>query len=164
MKAAQDRQRSYANTRRRPLEFDVGDHVFFKVSPLKRSLRFGKKGKLTSKFIGPFEILQRVGPVTYRLALLLTLQEIHDVFHVSSLPRYIPDPSHVIQYERLQLEKNLTYIEEPIKILGPMEQTLRNKTIPFVKVLWKNHKSADGTWEPKHIMQAKYPELFITGV
>jgi len=105
------------------------------VSPLKGTLRFGKKGKLTPRFIRPFEILQRVGPVAYHLALPPILQEIHDVFHVSSLHRYIPDPSHVIRYEPLQLEKNLTYIEEPIKILGRVERTLRNRTIPFVKVL-----------------------------
>ena len=105
------------------------------MSPLKGTLRFGKKGKLTPRFIRPFEILQRVGPVAYHLALPPTLQEIHDVFHVSNLHRYIPDPSHVIRYEPLQLEKNLTYIEEPIKILGRVERTLRNRTIPFVKVL-----------------------------
>jgi len=124
LKATQDRQKSYADTRRRPLEFNVGDHVCLKVSPLKGSLRFSKKEKLAPRFIGPFRILQRVGPVAYRLTLPPTLQDIHDMFHVSNLRRYISDPSHVIQYEPLQLEKNLTYIEEAIRILGRMEQTL----------------------------------------
>ena len=124
LRAAQDRQKSCADTRRRPLEFNVGDHVFLKVSPLKGSLRFGQKGKLTSRHIRPFEILQRVGPVAYRLALPSTLQGIQDVFHVSNLRRYIPDPAHVISHKPLQLKKNLTYIEEPVRILEWMDRTL----------------------------------------
>ena len=83
----------------------------------------------------PFEKLQRVGPVAYNLALPPSLQGIHDVFHVSRLLRYLPEPCHVIRYEPLQLKENLTYVEEPVKILGRMERTLRNKTIVFVKVL-----------------------------
>jgi len=164
LRATQDRQKSFANTRRRPLEFNVGDHVFLKVSPLKGSLRFGQKGKLTPRYIGPFEILQRVGPVAYQLALPPTLQGIHDVFHVTNLRRYVPDPAHVIFDEPLQLKENLTYIEELIRILERMDQTLRNKTIPFVKVPWKHHKSADATWEPELAMRAKYPRLLDTGM
>ena len=99
------------------------------MSPLKGSLQFGEKGKLAPRYIGPFEILQRVGHVAYRLALPPALQDLYDVFHVSNLRRYISNPSHVIQYEPLQLERNLTYIEEPIEILERMERTLRNKTI-----------------------------------
>jgi len=127
------------------LEFNVGDHVFLKVSPLKGNLRFGQKGKLTPRYIGPFEILQRVGPVAYRLALPPTLQGIHDVFHVSNLRRYVSDPTHVISHEPLHRKKNLSYIEEPIRLLERVERTLRNKTIHFVKVLWKHHKLADTT-------------------
>jgi len=129
----------------------------FEGVTIKGEFTIWQKGKLTPRFAGPFEILQRVYPVAYRLALPPTLHELHDVFHVSNLRLYIPDPSHVIQYEPLQLEKNLTYIEEPIRILGRMEWTLRNKTIPLVKVLWKHHKSADATCEPEHTMRAKYP-------
>ena len=88
VRAAQDRQKSYADVRRRPLMFNIGDHVFLKVSPLKGNLRFGQKGKLTPRYIGPFEILQKVGPVAYRLALPPALQGIHDVFHVSQLRQY----------------------------------------------------------------------------
>ena len=160
LRAAQDRQRGYADTRRRPLEFNVGDHVFLKVSPLKGSLRFGQKAKLTPGYIGPFEILQRIGPVAYRLALPPTLQGIHDVFHVSNLRRYVADPTPVILHQPLHLKKNLSYIKEPIRLLERVDRTLRNKTIPFVKVLWKHHKSADATWEPEHIMREKYPQLF----
>jgi len=164
LRAAQDRQKGYADTRSRPLEFNVGDHVFLKVSPLKGSLRFGQKGKLTARYIGPFEILQRIGPVAYRLALPQTLQGIHDVFDVSNLRRYISYPAHVISHEPLQLKKNLSYIEEPIRILERMDRTLRNKTIPFVKVLLRYHKSADATWEPEQAMREMYPRLFDTGM
>ena len=101
LKVAQDRQKSYADNRRRPLEFKVRDNIFLKVSPLKGSLRLGKKGKLALRFIGPFEILQRIGQVVYRLALPPDLQDLHDVFHVSNLRRYVADPNHVIQYEPL---------------------------------------------------------------
>jgi len=101
LRVAQDRQKSYADVRRRPLEFNVGDHVFLKVSPLKGSVRFGEKGKLTPRYVGPFEVLQRIGPVAYRLALPPALQGIHDVFHVNNLRQYTPEPNHVIPYEPL---------------------------------------------------------------
>jgi len=113
----------------------VGNHVFLKVSPLKGSVQFGQKEKLTPRYIGPFEVLQRIGPVAYRLMLPPTLQGIHDVFHVSNLRRYIPDPEHIIPYEPLQLKENLTYIKEPVRIIDPMDRTLRNRTMPYVKVL-----------------------------
>jgi len=103
LQAAQSRQKSHAVNRRRPLEFEIGEHVFLKVSPLKGSIRFGQKGKLSPWFIGPFEVLQKVGSVAYRLALPPSLQGIHDVFHVSSLRKYVPDPDHVVRYEPLQV-------------------------------------------------------------
>jgi len=99
----------------------VGDHVFLKISPLKGSARFGQKGKLAPRFIGPFKVLQKVGPVAYRLALPPALQGIHDVFHVSNLSRHTPDPDHIIPYEPLQLKENLTYIEEPVRIIDRMD-------------------------------------------
>jgi len=153
LRSAQDWQKSYADVRRRPLEFDVRDHVFLKVSPLKGSIRFGQKGKLSPRCIGPFNILQRVGPVAYRLALPLALQGIYDVFHVSNLRRYTSDPNHIIPYEPPQLKENLTYVEEPVKIIDRMDQVLRNRTIPYVKVLWRHHGLTDATWEPEHVMQ-----------
>ena len=93
---AQSRQRSYTDKRRRPLEFQVGDAVFLKVAPLKGVMRFGKKGKLSPRFIGPFEITERIGKVAYRLALSPELSSVHDVFHVSMLKKYVSDPSHVL--------------------------------------------------------------------
>jgi len=131
---------------------------------LKGSVRFGQKGELTPRYIGPFEILQKVGPTAYQLALPPTLQGIHDVFHVSNLHRSILDPTHVISHEPLQSKENLTFIEKSVRILERMDRTLRNKTIPFIKVLWKYHKSVDATWEPEHAMREKYPRLFYKGM
>jgi len=164
LQTVRSRQKSYADVHRRPLAFEVGEHVFLKVSPLKGSLRFGKKGKLSPKYIGPFEVLQRIGPVAYRLALPPTLQGIHDVFHVSHLRRYIPDPEHIISYKPLQLKENLTYVEEPIQILERKDRVLRNRVISFVKVLWKHHKTADATWESELEMWKQYPYLFTPGM
>jgi len=159
LRAAQDRRKSYADVRHRPLIFDVGGHVFLKVSPLKGNLRFRQRGKLAPRYIGPFEILQRVGPVAYRLALPPTLQGIHDVFHVSQLRRYIHDPQHVIPFEPLQLKENLTYVEKHDQIVERKDRVLHNRVIPFVKVLWKHHQTADATWEPESEMRQKYPPL-----
>ena len=93
---AQSRQKSYADRWRRPLEFEVGDHVFLKVMPKKRVVRFGKRGKLASRYIGPFEVLERVDTVAYQLALPPSLSGVHEVFHVSMLRKYTPDPTHVV--------------------------------------------------------------------
>ena len=135
LKTAQSRQKSYADTRRRPLEFEVGDYVFLKVSPSKGIMRFGKKGKLSPRYIGPFEILEKVRDMAYRLALPPQLSGVHNVFHVSMLRKYHPDPSHVIEYEPLDLSEDLSFIEKPIRILDRKDKALRSKTIPLVKVL-----------------------------
>jgi hypothetical protein len=114
---AQSRQKSYPDKRRRPLEFTVGDHVFLRVSPIKGVLRFGKKGKLSPRFIGSFEILERVGLVAYRLELPTDLSGVHPVFHISMLQKYVYDPSHVISHEDIQLDEQLSYTEHPIAIV-----------------------------------------------
>jgi hypothetical protein len=103
--------------RRRNLEFAKGDKVFLRVAPMKGVTRFGKKGKLNPRYIRPFEILERVGSVAYCLALPPRLANIHDGFHVSMLRKYIPDPSHVIHYEPLQLHRDFVYEEVPVKLL-----------------------------------------------
>ncbi|KAJ4701059.1 Retrotransposon protein, putative, Ty3-gypsy subclass [Melia azedarach] len=160
LKMAQDRQKSYADKRRRNLEFAVGDYVFLRVSPWKGILRFGKRGKLSPRYMGPFEIIERIGEVAYRLALPPELSRIHDVFHVSMLRKYISDPSHILDSQPAQLEENLTYEEEAVQILDSREQQLRNKTIPLVKVLWRNHNVEEATWEREDQMRARYPNLF----
>jgi len=151
LQTAQSRQKSYTYNHRRPLEFNIGDHVFLKVYPLKGSVGFGQKVKLAPLFIRPFEILQRVGPIAYRLALPPTLQGIHDIFRVSNLCGCVPNPRDVIQYEPLRFKENLAYLEEPVRILDRMKRILQNRTIPYVKVLWKHHQIADGTWEPERL-------------
>ncbi|KAK6153167.1 hypothetical protein DH2020_012806 [Rehmannia glutinosa] len=139
LKAAQDRQKSYIDQHRCEIEYEVGEKVFLRVSPWKGILRFGKKGKLSPRYIGPYEILERVGPLAYRLALPPELSHIHNVFYVSMLHRYRSDPSHVLRDEPIEIADNLSYIEEPVEIVGYKEKQLRNKVIPLVKVLWRNH-------------------------
>ncbi|KAL5547651.1 hypothetical protein UlMin_002882 [Ulmus minor] len=154
------RQKSYADKRRRPLEFQVGDAVFLKVAPMKGVMRFGKKGKLSPRYIGPFKILERIGKVAYRLALPPNLSSVHNVFHVSMLKKYVPDPYHVLEHEPIEVHEDLTYEEKPVQILDRKEKTLRNKVISLVKVLWRNHKIEEATWEREDEMREKYPNLF----
>ncbi|KAA3456128.1 DNA/RNA polymerases superfamily protein [Gossypium australe] len=145
LKAASDRQKSYADLKRKDIEFEIGDKVFLKVSPWKKVLRFGRKGKLSPRFIGPYEIIERVRPVAYRLKLPSELEKIHNVFHVSMLCRYRSDPSHVITPSEIEIRSDMTYEEEPICILAREVKELRNKKIPLVKVLWNRHRIEEAT-------------------
>ncbi|TYK01903.1 putative gag-pol polyprotein [Cucumis melo var. makuwa] len=160
MLTAQSRQKSYVDVRRKDLEFDVGDKVFLKVAPMKGVLRFERRGKLSPRFVGPLEILERIGPVTYRLALPPSLSAVHDVFHVSMLRKYVPDPSHVVDYEPLEIDENLSYAKRPVEVLAREVKMLRNREIPLVKVLWRNHRVEEATWEREDDMRSRYPELF----
>jgi len=160
MKAAQSRQKAYADRRRRPLEFAAGDKVFLKVSPIKGMVRGGKRNKLDPRYIGPFEILERIGPLAYRLALPPEIEKIHDVFHVSQLRKYVPDPSHVLRYSPLQLQDDWSCTVEPVQILDRKEKQLRNKAIPLVKVLWRSKEIEEATWESEEEMMQNYPQLF----
>ncbi|KAL4011264.1 hypothetical protein IC575_028316 [Cucumis melo] len=126
MLTAQSRQKSYANVRRKDLEFEVGDMVFLKVAPMKGVLRFEKKGKLSPRFVGSFEILEWIGPVAYRLALPPSFSAVHDIFNVSMLRRYVADPTHVVDFEPLQISENLSYEEQPVEILAREVKKLRN--------------------------------------
>lgn len=161
MKAAQDRQKSYSDQGRRDMEFWVGDKVLLKVSPMKGVMRFGKRGKLSPRFIGPYEIIEKIGKLAYRLLLPTELEKVHDVFHVSQLKRYNPDKSHVLQPEKITMDENLTYEEKPIKILDSKIRSTRKRDIKMVKVLWQNEQYEEATWETKEEMKKKYPELFI---
>ena len=118
------------------------------------------KGKLSPRFIGPFEILEKVGEVAYKLALPPSLADVHNTFHVSMLKKYIQNPSHVLSYESLELSPELSYEEYPIEILDREEKLLRNKKIPLVKVLWRNHLVEEATWEREDMMKLQYPTLF----
>ncbi|XP_037493281.1 uncharacterized protein LOC119370063 [Jatropha curcas] len=117
----------------------MGDKVFLKVSPWKKILRFERKGKLSPRFIGQYEIIERVDPLAYRVALPPDLDRIHNVFHVSMLRRYRSDPLHVISVESVTIKPDLTYEEEPVRILAREIKELRNKRILLVKVLWRNY-------------------------
>ena len=123
----------------------MGDRVFLKFSPWKGVLRFRRCGQLRPRYIRPYEIIARVGPVAYRLDLPLELSKVHNVFHVSMLCKYIPYPSHVLRDQLVELKDNLTYKEQPMQIVDCREQILRNKVIPLVKVLWGTHGIKEAT-------------------
>jgi hypothetical protein len=159
LKAAQSRQKSYADNRRRDLEFQVGERVFLKLTPSRGILRHPKGGKLSPRYLGPFPILERIGPVAYRLDLPDGLIGIHDVFHVSQLKKYRPDAEHVLNEEPLLLQPNLSYVEKPVKIIEKSVKELRSKKIPMVKILWEHHGARDATWETEEWVRRKYPEL-----
>ncbi|TYK13849.1 retrotransposon protein, putative, Ty3-gypsy subclass [Cucumis melo var. makuwa] len=148
------RQKSYVDKWRKDVEFDVGDMIFLKVAPMKDVLRFEKKEKLNPRFVGPFEILERIGSVAYRLSLPPAFSIVHDVFHVSMLRKYVADPTHVVDIEPLQINKNLSYEEQPIEILAREVKMLRNRGITLVKVLWRNHGAEETTWEREDDMRA----------
>lgn len=159
MKVAQDRQKSYSDKRRRPLEFEAGDHVFIRVTPRAGITRAIKTRKLTPRFIEPFQILRRIGPVAYHIALPSNLSNIHDVFHVSQLRKYYPGPSHVIEPESVELRDNLEYEALPIKILDDRIKELRGKQIALVRLVWDD-VTDDSTWEREEDIRQKYPHMF----
>ena len=134
MKAAQSRQMSYADQRRRPLEFSVGDFVILKVSPMRGVVRFGKKGKLSPRFVGPFQILERVGSLAYRLELPPSLAAIHNVFHVSMMRKCLRDPEDAIPLSEVELRDDLTYVTRPMAIVDRDVRVTRGGSIRKVKV------------------------------
>ena len=160
LKVVVDRQKSYADLKRKYIQYEIGENAFFKVSPWKKVMRFGKNGKLSPKFIRLYEVIKKVGLVAYRLALPPELEKIHNVFHVSMLRRYRSNPSHVVSSKVIELRPDLTYKEEPVEILAREVKELWNKRIPLVKVLWRNHKTEEATWESEETMRQQYSQLF----
>ena len=132
---------------------------FLKVSPVRGTLRFGQKGKLARRYIGPYEILSKVGDVAYRLAFPPELSRVHNVFHVSMLKKYVPNPSHVLQHEPLEIREDALYVEKPVKIIDTKEHELRNRTIHWVKLQWENHELEEATWELTDQVKRKCPHL-----
>ncbi|KAA0026248.1 pol protein [Cucumis melo var. makuwa] len=161
MLTVQSRHKSYIDEWHKDLEFDVGDMVFLKVAPMKGVLRFEKKGKLSLRFVRLFEILESIGPVAYRLALPPAFSAVHDVFHVFMLRKYVANPTHVVDFELLHINENLSYEEQPIKILAREVKMLRNRGITLIKVVWQNHRAEEATWERESDMRAQYPKLFV---
>ncbi|XP_075479470.1 uncharacterized protein LOC142520360 [Primulina tabacum] len=130
----------------RDLEFVVGDQVFVEITPIKGVMRFKKKGKLSPRFTGLFEILEKVAALAYKVALPPNLAGVHNFFHIFMLRKYMTNPSQVLNYEPLQLTPNLSYEEKPTQILGRWERRLHNKVIKMVNVKWMNHSEEEATW------------------
>ena len=146
--------------RRQPLEFEVGDHVFLKVMSKRGVVRFGKRVKLLPRFVGPFEILERVGIVAYRLALPPSMSGVHEVIHVSMLLKYTPDPAHVVDWGQIDVDTNGTFEEGPVCIADSRDQVLRRKTTRLVRVLGRHYGVEESTREREDTMRATYPFLF----
>ena len=147
LKAAQSRQKSYADTRRRDLNFEEGDYVYLKVSPIRGTRRFQVRGKLAPSYIGPFKILKKVGAVAYRLELPEEMSDIHNIFHVSQLKKCLRVPEEQVPMEVLDLQPDLQYQERPIKILDVATRQTRRTAVRFCRVQWSNHTEAEATWE-----------------
>ncbi|XP_060170852.1 uncharacterized protein LOC132601806 [Lycium barbarum] len=123
-------------------------------------MRFGRKGKLSPRFDGIYEIVRRIGKVAYELKLPSEMTMVHPVFHISMLRLYKPDPYHVLTHEEIEINKGLSYEEEPVQILDRQIRRLRTKDIASVKVLWRNHNTEEATWEVDEDMKKRYPHLF----
>ncbi|GJV60217.1 hypothetical protein Tco_1466317 [Tanacetum coccineum] len=139
--------KSYANERRKPLEFSVGNYVLLKVSPWKGVVRFGKKGKLAPRFVGPFEIIEKVGPMAYRLDLPEELNGVHDTCHVSNLKKCLADPTLKVPLDEIQVDAKLNFMEEPVEILEREFKKLKRSRITIVKVRWNSKRGSEFTWE-----------------
>jgi len=162
LRVAQSRQKSYADQRRRPLTFQVGDYVYLKVSPMKGVNRFGVKGKLAPRYIGPFLIIGRVGKVAYKLELPEHLSEVHNVFHVSQLKKCLRVPGQVIDVEGVALEPELTYSEQPVRVLDIKDRVTRRTTTRWYKIQWSDHSEDEATWESEDFLAENFPEFFAT--
>jgi hypothetical protein len=159
LKTAQSRQKSYADRRRKPLQFQIGDFVYLRVSPTKGVQHFGIKGKLAPRYVGPFEILEVCGPVAYKLHLPSQMAAIHNVFHVSQLKKCIKVPTEIIEIRAIEIEPDLSYIEQPIQILDTKERVTRKKKIKMYKILWDHHTEEEATWEAESYLQRKFPNF-----
>ncbi|GJZ43564.1 hypothetical protein Tco_0590819 [Tanacetum coccineum] len=157
LKAARDCQKSYVGNRRKHLEFEVGARVLLKVSPWKGVIRFGKKGKLAPRYVGPIEILERIGPVAYRLRLPEELSSVHDTFHMSNLKKCLADANLHVPLNEIEIDKTLRFVEEPIEIMDREIRSLKRSKISLVKV----QRGPEFTWEREDHMKSKYPQLFV---
>ncbi|GJX38759.1 putative reverse transcriptase domain-containing protein [Tanacetum coccineum] len=158
--AARDRQKSYADIRRKPLEFQVGYKVMLKVSPRKGVIHFGKQEKLNPHYIGPFKIIAKVGTVAYRLELLEKLSRVHSTFHVSNLNKCLAEEPLAIPLDEIQVDEKLHFLEEPVEIVDREVKHLKQSRILIVKVRWNSRRGPEFTWEREDQMQKKYSHLF----
>ncbi|GJY33435.1 hypothetical protein Tco_0417904 [Tanacetum coccineum] len=160
MQAAQDRQKNYVDRKRKPMEFEVGDRVMLKVSPWKGVVRFGKRGKLNPRYVGPFKVLAKVGKVAYRLELPQELSRVHHTFHVSNLKKCYADEPLVMPLEGIHVDDKLQFVEEPVEIMEREIKRLKRSRIPLVKVRWNSRRGPEFTWEREDSFKQKYPQLF----
>nr|GFA78414.1 putative reverse transcriptase domain-containing protein [Tanacetum cinerariifolium] len=154
------RQKSYADLKMRLTEFEVGDKVMLKMSPWRGVKRFGKRGKLSPRFIVTFKVIERIGPVAYKLELPDKLRGIHDTFHVFNLKRCFMNDDVVIPLDEVQLDDKLHFIEEPVEIMDREVKRLKQSRIPIVKVCWDSRHGPKFTWDRKEFFRSKYPHLF----
>ncbi|GJV94968.1 hypothetical protein Tco_1546545 [Tanacetum coccineum] len=147
IQAAQDRQNSYADLKRKPVEFEVGDRVMLKVSPWKGVIRFGKQGKLNPRYVGPFKVLAKVGKAAYKLELPQELSRVHHTFHVSNLKKCYADEPLAMSLEGIHVDDKLQFVEEPFEILEREIKRLKRSRIPLVKVRWNSRRGPEFTWE-----------------
>nr|GEX57288.1 putative reverse transcriptase domain-containing protein [Tanacetum cinerariifolium] len=162
LKTARDRQKRYADNRQKPLEFSVGDKVLLKVSPRKGVVRFGKRSKLSPRYVGPFEIVKRVGPVAYRLRLPQELVGVDDTFHVSNLKKCLADENLHVPLEEVKIDDKLHFVKEPMEIMNREVKKLKKRRIPIVKVRSNSRRGPKFTWEREDEMKRKYPQLFAS--
>ncbi|WMV25159.1 hypothetical protein MTR67_018544, partial [Solanum verrucosum] len=160
LRIAQSRQKCYAGVRRRDLEFELSDWVYLKISPMKGVMIFGKKGKLSPRYVGLYQILRRIGNVAYELDLPNELATVHLILHVFMLKKCVGYPTFIISLEGLGLDESLSYEEIPVEILDRQVKRLRNKKFASVKVLWRNHLVEGATWEAETNMMSRYPHFF----
>jgi hypothetical protein len=161
LKAAKSRQETYANKRHRPLEFEDGNHVYLRVSPMKGVKRFGVKGKLAPRYIGPFPILEKCGIVAYKLDMPPSLAGVHDIFHVLQLKKCLKAPVDVVLPEVTPLEADLSYPEHPIKVLDQKDRVTRRKRIKFFKIQWSNHSEEEATWESEDFLHSCHADFVL---
>jgi hypothetical protein len=164
LEAAQARQKIYHDKRRKPLQFEVGDSVYLKVSPTKSVQRFGIKGKLAPRYIGPYEIKEACGPVAYQLKLTSHMSAIHDVFHVSQLRKCVRLPTEVLPEPELEIEPDLSYQEHPVKVLDQKQRSTRARSIRMYKIQWSNHSEEEATWEIKDFLRSHFPNFLPKGI
>ena len=158
--AARNRQKYYSNQKRKPMEYQSGDMVLLKVSPWKGVARFGKKGKLAPRYVGPFKVLNKVGNVSYELELPTELGNIHPVFHVSNLKKCLSDESLHIPFADIKIDESMQFTERPVEIMDRDLKVLKRSRIPIVKVRWESKHGPEFTWEREDTMKTKYPQLF----
>ncbi|GJT39700.1 putative reverse transcriptase domain-containing protein [Tanacetum coccineum] len=161
MQAAQDRQKSYIDRKRKPMEFKVGDRVMLKVSPWKGVIWFGKRGKLNPRYVRPLKVLAKVGKVAYKLELPQELSRVHHTFHVSNLKKCYVDEPLAMPLEGIHVDDKIQFVEKLIEIMEREIKQLKQSRIPLVKVCWNSKRVPEFTWEREDSFKQKYPQLFI---